>query len=156
MVSALTGDGLADLLDYLAAAMPEGPCLYPEDQMTDLPLRFLAAEITREKLTLRLHEELPYRSTVETEKWTETKKGVRIDQTIYVERDSQRKIVLGKGGADDQGDLDGRAGGDRKADREAGAPLPVREGARELDRRPGALPGDGRGVSEVARLPRLA
>lgn len=99
MVSARTGDGLADLLDHLASAMPESPYLYPEDQMTDLPLRFLAAEITREKLTLRLHDELPYRSTVETEKWTETKKGIRIDQTIYVERDTQRKIVLGKGGA---------------------------------------------------------
>jgi GTP-binding protein Era len=98
MISALNGDGVSDLLDHLAAAMPEGPYLYPEDQMTDLPLRFLAAEITREKLTLRLHDELPYRATVETEKWTETKKGVRIDQTIYVEREGQRKIVLGKGG----------------------------------------------------------
>jgi len=98
MISALTGDGVSDLLDFLAAKMPEGPFLYPEDQMTDLPLRFLAAEITREKLTLRLHDELPYRATVETEKWTETKKGVRIDQTIYVEREGQRKIVLGKGG----------------------------------------------------------
>jgi GTPase len=98
MVSALTGDGLADLMDYFAQAMPEGPWLYPEDQMTDLPLRWLAAEITREKLMVRLHEELPYHSTVETEKWTETAKGVRIDQVIYVERESQRKIVLGKGG----------------------------------------------------------
>ena len=98
MVSALTGDGLSDLLNHLAEKMPESPFLYPEDQMTDLPLRFLAAEVTREKLTLRLHDELPYRATVETEKWTETKTGVRIDQTIYVERDSQRKIVLGKGG----------------------------------------------------------
>jgi GTP-binding protein Era len=98
MISALNRDGVSDLLDHLAAAMPEGPFLYPEDQMTDLPLRFLAAEITREKLTLRLHDELPYRATVETEKWTETKKGVRIDQTIYVEREGQRKIVLGKGG----------------------------------------------------------
>jgi GTP-binding protein Era len=98
MVSALTGDGVPDLLDYFAQAMPEGPFLYPEDQMTDLPLRWLAAEITREKLMLRLHEELPYRSTVETETWTETKRGVRIEQTIYVERESHRKIVLGKGG----------------------------------------------------------
>jgi GTP-binding protein Era len=99
MISALTGDGVSDLLDFLAAAMPKSPYLYPEDQMTDVPLRFLASEITREKLTLRLHDELPYRSTVETEKWAETPKGVRIDQTIYVERDTQRKIVLGKGGA---------------------------------------------------------
>jgi GTP-binding protein Era len=98
MVSALTGDGVADVLDYFASAVPEGPWLYPEEQMTDLPLRALSAEITREKLMLRLHDELPYRSTVETEKWTETKKGVRIEQTIYVERESQRKIVLGKGG----------------------------------------------------------
>ena len=98
MVSALTSDGLDDLMDYFAEKMPEGPYLYPEDQMTDLPLRWLAAEITREKLMLRLHEELPYHSTVETEQWTETPKGVRIEQTIYVERESQRKIVLGKGG----------------------------------------------------------
>jgi GTP-binding protein Era len=98
MVSALTGDGVTDLLDYFAGQMPEGPFLYPEDQMTDIPLRSLAAEITREKLMLRLHDELPYRATVETETWKEQKNGVRIDQTIYVERDSQRKIVLGKGG----------------------------------------------------------
>jgi GTP-binding protein Era len=98
MISALTGDGVSDLLDHLAERMPEGPFLYPEEQMTDLPLRFLAAEITREKLIMRLHDELPYRATVETEKWTETKSGVRIEQTIYVERESQRKIVLGKGG----------------------------------------------------------
>jgi len=98
MVSALTGDGLPALMDYFAGEMPEGHWLYPEDQMTDLPLRWLAAEITREKLMVRLHEELPYHSTVETEQWTETPKGVRIEQTIYVERESQRKIVLGKGG----------------------------------------------------------
>ncbi|MYZ48711.1 GTPase Era [Propylenella binzhouense] len=98
MVSALTGDGVPDLLDYFAAAMPPGPWLYPEDQMSDLPMRALAAEITREKLMTRLHEELPYESTVETEAWTETPKGVRIDQVVYVARESQRKIVLGKGG----------------------------------------------------------
>jgi GTP-binding protein Era len=98
MVSALTGDGVSDLLDYFAASMPEGPFLYPEDQITDLPLRSLAAEITREKLMLRLHDELPYRSTVETTDWKETKTGVRIEQTIFVERESQRKIVLGRGG----------------------------------------------------------
>ena len=99
MISALTGDGVGDLLDYLAEAVPEGPWLYPEDQVSDLPLRQLAAEITREKVFERLHEELPYASTVETDQWQERKDGsVRIEQTIYVERESQRMIVLGKGG----------------------------------------------------------
>ena len=100
MISALTGDGVADLKHWLAAKVPAGPWLYPEDQITDAPLRQLAAEITREKLYLRLHQELPYQSTVETEVWKDLKGGaVRIEQTIYVERESQRKIVLGKGGA---------------------------------------------------------
>ena len=99
MVSALNGDGVAEMLDYFASAMPAGPWLYPEDQISDLPMRFLAAEVTREKLMIRLHEELPYSSTVETESWQERPDGsVRIDQVIYVARDSQRKIVLGKGG----------------------------------------------------------
>ncbi len=99
MVSALTGDGIADLRQWLAGHVPVGPWHYPEDQITDAPLRQLAAEITREKLYLRLHQELPYQSTVETNSWKELKDGsVRIEQTIYVERMSQRKIVLGKGG----------------------------------------------------------
>ena len=99
MISALTGDGIADLKRWLGAHVPAGPWLYPEDQIADAPLRQLAAEITREKLYLRLHQELPYQSTVETEVWKELKDGsVRIEQTIYVERESQRKIVLGKGG----------------------------------------------------------
>jgi GTPase len=99
MISALTGDGVADVKSWLAAHVPEGPWHYPEDQITDAPLRQLAAEITREKLYLRLHQELPYQSTVETDTWTERNDGsIRIDQTIYVERESQRKIVLGKGG----------------------------------------------------------
>jgi GTP-binding protein Era len=99
MVSALNGDGVADLKAWLAREAPAGPWLYPEDQMSDAPLRSLAAEITREKLFLRLRQELPYRSTVETEAWKEQPDGsVRIEQTIYVERESQRKIVLGKGG----------------------------------------------------------
>jgi GTP-binding protein Era len=99
MISALNGDGLADLKAWLAREVPLGSWLYPEDQMSDAPLRSLAAEITREKLFLRLHQELPYRSTVETEAWKEQPDGsVRIEQTIYVERESQRKIVLGKGG----------------------------------------------------------
>jgi len=99
MVSALTGDGVADLKTWLAAHVPPGPWLYPPDQMSDAPLRQLAAEITREKLFERLHQELPYHSTVETEQWKELRKGdIRIEQTIYVERESQRKIVLGKNG----------------------------------------------------------
>ena len=99
MISALTGDGVADLKRWLGAHMPAGPWLYPADQIADAPLRQLAAEIAREKLYLRLHQELPYQSTVETEVWKELKDGsVRIEQTIYVERESQRKIVLGKGG----------------------------------------------------------
>jgi GTP-binding protein Era len=99
MVSALTGDGIADLRTWLAGQVPVGPWHYPDDQITDAPLRQLAAEITREKLYLRLHQELPYQSTVETTSWKELKDGsVRIEQTIFVERMSQRKIVLGKGG----------------------------------------------------------
>jgi GTPase len=99
MISARSGNGVGDLKTFLAAHVPPGPWLYPEDQISDAPLRQLAAEITREKLYLRLHQELPYQSTVETEVWKELKDGaVRIEQTIYVERESQRKIVLGKGG----------------------------------------------------------
>ncbi|MGA7545068.1 MAG: GTPase Era [Methyloceanibacter sp.] len=100
MLSALTGDGVADLKAYLAGAVPEGPWLYPADQLTDASLRQAAAEITREKLFLRLHDELPYSLTVETADWKELKDGsIRIEQTIYVERESQRKIVLGAKGA---------------------------------------------------------
>jgi GTP-binding protein Era len=99
MISALTGSGLDRLKRELAAMMPEGPWLYPEDQISDAPLRILAAEITREKIYERLHEELPYQSTVETDQWQPRPDGsVRIEQTVFVERDSQRKIVLGKGG----------------------------------------------------------
>jgi GTPase len=99
MISALKGAGCDDLMNYLSSALPEGPWYYPEDQISDLPMRQLAAEITREKLFLRLHQELPYASHVETEKWEERKDGsVRIEQVIYVERDSQKKIVLGKNG----------------------------------------------------------
>jgi GTP-binding protein Era len=100
MISALTGDGVDDAKRWLAEKMPAGPWLYPPDQMSDAPLRQLAAEITREKLFHRLHQELPYQSTVETDSWKELRDGsVRIEQTIFVERESQRKIVLGKGGA---------------------------------------------------------
>ncbi len=99
MISALKGDGIEALRRALAALMPAGPWLYPEDQVSDAPLRMLAAEITREKIYDRLHEELPYRSTVETDQWQVRPDGsVRIEQTIFVERESQRSIVLGKGG----------------------------------------------------------
>ena len=100
MVSALTGNGVADLKRWLAERVPLGPWHYPADQMSDAPMRQLAAEITREKLFERLHQELPYQATVETEQWKELRGGaIRIEQTIYVARESQRKIVLGKGGA---------------------------------------------------------
>lgn len=99
MVSALNGHGVADLKTWLAGQVQTGPWHYPPDQISDAPMRQLAAEITREKLFERLHQELPYQSTVETESWKELKDGsIRIEQTIYVERESQRKIVLGKGG----------------------------------------------------------
>ncbi len=100
MVSATAGDGIADLKSWLAAHAPTGPWHYPEDQISDAPMRSLADEITREKLFDRLHQELPYQATVETDVWKELRDGsARIEQTIYVERESQRKIVLGKGGA---------------------------------------------------------
>ncbi|MEM9757563.1 MAG: GTPase Era, partial [Pseudomonadota bacterium] len=99
MISAEKGYGVEDLKAWLSAEMPEGPWLYPEDQIADLPLRMLAAETTREKLTLRLHQELPYQLTVETESWEARKDGsARIDQVIYVARDGHKGIVLGKGG----------------------------------------------------------
>ena len=100
MLSAATGSGVEDLKRWLAEHSPAGPWHYPEDQISDAPMRSLAAEITREKLFNRLHQELPYQATVETDVWKELRDGsARIEQTIYVERESQRKIVLGKSGA---------------------------------------------------------
>lgn len=99
MISAEKGHGVDDLRRWLAGELPEGPWLYPEDQIADLPMRMIAAEITREKLTLRLHQELPYQLTVETENWEERKDGsARIDQVIYVARDGHKGIVLGHKG----------------------------------------------------------
>jgi GTPase len=98
MISALTSDGVADLKAYLARSVPPGPWHYPEDEITDAPLRLLAAEITREKIFERLHDELPYEITVETSSWLEQSKGIRVEQTIFVERDSQKAIVVGSGG----------------------------------------------------------
>jgi GTP-binding protein Era len=99
MISALSGDGVEDLKTYLARTVPPGPWHYPEDEISDAPMRVMAAEITREKMYDRLHEELPYQAAVETTAWLEQKNGIRIEQTIFVERDSQKRIVLGKGGS---------------------------------------------------------
>ncbi len=99
MISALKGHGVPKFREKLAALMPAGPWLYPEDQISDAPLRALAAEITREKLFERLHDELPYQSTVETELWKDQPDGsARVEQTIYVTREGQKKIVIGEGG----------------------------------------------------------
>ncbi|MSO92939.1 MAG: GTPase Era [Rhodospirillales bacterium] len=99
MISATTGDGVDDMVAALAGRMPEGPWLFPSDELSDMPERLMAAEITREQLYLQLRKELPYKATVETERWEDRADGsVKIDQVIYVERDSQKAIVLGKGG----------------------------------------------------------
>jgi len=100
LISALTGDGVKDLMAHVANLAPEGPWMYPEEQIADVTLRILASEITREKVYLRLHDELPYHTTVETEKWEERKDGsVRIEQVIHVQRETQKGIVIGKGGS---------------------------------------------------------
>jgi GTP-binding protein Era len=100
MISSTKGDGTGDLADFLAASVSEAPWLYPEDQLTDLPQRLLAAEITREQVYLQLHQELPYAASVETEQWEERQDGsVKISQIIHVQRDGQKAIVLGKAGA---------------------------------------------------------
>ncbi len=149
MISALSGDGVDDLRRALASMVAAGPFLYPEDQMSDAPMRHLAAEITREKIYQKLHQELPYQSTVETDSWTERNdKSIRIEQTIFVERESQRKIVLGKGGATIKSIGAERAEGDCRDHGRSRAPVPVREGARELGRRSRPLPGNGTGVSQ--------
>ncbi|HVY89849.1 MAG TPA: GTPase Era [Hyphomonadaceae bacterium] len=99
MISGLTGDGVDQLADHLVKAMPEGPFLFPEDQAADMPVRLLAAEVTREKLMLRLHQEIPYQLTVETETWEQHNNGsVKVEQMIHVSRENHRSIVLGKGG----------------------------------------------------------
>ncbi len=99
MISALSGDGVGDLRDFLAARVPDGPWLYPEDQISDMPLRLLAAEVTREQLFLQLHQELPYALTVETERWDERDdESLRINQIVYLQRESHKPMVLGKGG----------------------------------------------------------
>jgi GTP-binding protein Era len=99
MISGLKGDGVEDVKQHLAASLPQGPWLFPEDQLSDAPERLIAAEVTREQVFLQLHDELPYAATVETESWQERPDGsARIEQVIYVQRPSQRAIVLGEGG----------------------------------------------------------
>ncbi len=141
MVSALKADGINDLLTALATAVPAGPFLYPEDQAADLPLRLLAAEVTREQVFLQLHQELPYEAAVETDKWEDRPDGsVRVEQTIHVQRDGQRAIFLGKGGARIKRD---RCAGPSRAQPDVGAArasLSTREGERALGRRSFALP----------------
>ncbi len=100
LISAKTGENVKELSDYLAAHMPVGPYMFPEDHLSDLPNRLFAAEVTREKLYMHLQQELPYSLTVETTNWTQTAKGdIKIDQTIYVEREGQKAIIIGKNGS---------------------------------------------------------
>ena len=157
MISAEKGHGVDDLRKWLAERMPEGPWLYPEDQIADLPLRMIAAEITREKLTLRLHQELPYQLTVETENWEERPDGsARIDQLIYVMRDGHKRHRAGQEGRDDQGGEPGGARGTRGVSRPQGAPVPAGQGPAELARRGRALLGDGARLQGRQHVTRLA
>ena len=157
MVSALKQDGIGDILTTLAAALPESPFLYPEDQAADLPLRLLAAEVTREQVFLQLHQELPYEAAVETEKWEDRPDGsTRIEQIIHVQREGQRAIVLGKGGAQDQADRRPRPPRAQPDAGAAGASLPARQGERALGRRSGALSGDRAGLRALVFVFRTA
>jgi GTPase Era involved in 16S rRNA processing len=134
LVSALKGEGVADVASWVAARMPEGPWLYPEDQAADIPSRLLAAEVTREKIYLRLHDELPYASAVETEKWEERRDGsVKIDQVIYVQRDGQKRLCWARVAPPSRLSAVG-AGRAGKAVRPPRASVFVREGARGLGR----------------------
>ena len=142
MISAEKGHGVDALRDWLAGQLPEGPWLYPEDQIADLPMRMIAAEMTREKLTLRLHQELPYQLTVETENWEERKDGsARIDQVIYVVRDGHKGIVLGNKGETIKAVSQGRARGAGRIPGPPGASVPAGQGARPTGwTRPSAIP----------------
>ena len=151
MISASTGDGVAELKAALAARVPEGPWHFPEDQVSDATDRMMAAEVTREQLYRQLHAELPYASAIETEKYEERKDGsVVIHQQILVGRDSQKAIVLGKGGTADQGDRRGRAHRADRGARPQGPPLPPRQGQPEMGGGPRALPRDRAGLGGVS------
>ena len=149
MISAEKGHGVESLRDWLAGEMPESPWLYPEDQIADLPLRMIASEMTREKLTLRLHQELPYQLTVETETWEERKDGsARVDQVVYVMRDGHKGHCPRQPGRNHQGHRQGRPRGAERVPWPPRAPLHSGEGAAELARGRRALLRDG------ARFPR--
>ena len=136
------------------ASVPPGPWLYPEDEVSDMPARLLAAEITREKLFWQLQQELPYSVAVETESWTPAKDGsARIEQVIYVEREGQRGIVIGKGGQQLKRIGETGAQGDAGRLRLPRPPLPVRQGAREVEGRPGVPPPARAGVGEIGPQP---
>ena len=152
MISAETGDGVDDLVKALAARMPAGPWHFPADQISDVPLRLLAAEVTREHLFRQVHDELPYELTVENESWKDFEDGsVRIEQAIYIGRETQKPIVLGEGGRRIKS-VRVAAQKELETDpRTQGAPVPAGEGEIRLGRRPRALPGDRSGVREVAR-----
>ena len=133
MISAEKGYGVDDLRKWLAETLPEGPWLYPEDQIADLPMRMIAAEMTREKLTLRLHQELPYQLTVETENWEERKDGsARIDQVIYVARDGHKGIILGNRGETIKAVSQAARAEISRVSGPQGAPVPAGQGAPRL------------------------
>ena len=141
MISATLGDGVADLKAALGAVMPEGPWLYPEDEVSDATDRMVAAELTREQIVNQLYQELPYATAVETETWEDRADGSTvIRQQILVARDSQKAIVIGKGGARLKQIGAGGARGDRPTPRPTGPPLPPRQGQSEVGRGPRPLP----------------
>ena len=152
MISAAQGDGVADLKQALAEAMPEGPWLYPEDEVSDATDRMIAAELTREQIVNQLYQELPYASAVETETWEDRPDGSTvIRQQIIVERDSQKAIVIGKGGRRLKAIGAAARERDRAAPRPAGAPVPAREGQAQMGRGPRDLPRDRPGVGGLGR-----
>ena len=152
MISAAQGDGVADLKQALAAAMPDGPWLYPEDEVSDATDRMVAAELTREQIVNQLHQELPYATAVETETWEDRPDGsTAIRQQILVERDSQKAIVIGKGGQRLKAIGAAARAEIAAAPWPAGAPVPPREGESAVGRGPRPLPRDRSRVGGLAR-----
>ena len=154
MISATQGDGVADLKQALAAAMPAGPWLYPEDEVSDATDRMIAAELTREQIVNQLYQELPYATAVETETWEDRPDGsTEIRQQILVERDSQKAIVIGKGGRRLKAYRRRGSRRDRAAPRPPGAPVPARQGQSALGRGPRPLPRNRAGVGRLDQAP---